>query len=166
MKFWFLGGIQVYFRVLRVQNFLKMLMRTIFSWLLSFKIFENILRGQTIKISLKMGHSSVFLCTGAKPFIIAHHGFHHGVGKGLKNLGYQGYIYTHSPVRGSQLSPQKTRKQYFSRLCQKVDFVRLFSDKHMSICLSVSPLANLSVSLSVSLFISLSVSQSGILTVG
>ena len=100
------------------------------SWvsrLLSFKVFENILRGQTIKISLKMGHFSVFLCIGAKPFIIAHHGFHHSVGKGLKYLGYQGYIYAHSPLRGPQLSPKKTRKQYFSRLCQKVDFVGLFS---------------------------------------
>ena len=102
-------------------------MRTILSWLLSFKVFENILRGQTIKISLKMGHFSVFLCIGAKPFIIAHHGFHHSVGKGLKYLGYQGYIYAHSPLRGSQLSPKKPRKQYFSRLCQKVDFVGLFS---------------------------------------
>ena len=100
------------------------------SWvsrLLSFKVFENILRGQTIKISLKMGHFSVFLCIGAKPFIIAHHGFHHSVGKGLKYLGYQGYIYAHSPLRGPQLSSKKTRKQYFSRLCQKVDFVGLFS---------------------------------------
>ena len=100
------------------------------SWvsrLLSFKVFENILRGQTIKISLKMGHFSVFLCIGAKPFIIAHHGFHHSVGKGLKYLGYQGYIYAHSPLRGPQLSPKKPRKQYFSRLCQKVDFVGLFS---------------------------------------
>ena len=76
-----------------------------------------------------MGHFSVFLCIGAKPFIIAHHGFHHSVGKGLKYLGYQGYIYTHSPLRGSQLSPKKPRKQYFSRLCQKVDFVGLFSRK-------------------------------------
>ena len=99
----------------------------ILSWLLSFKIFENISRGQTIKISLKMGHFSVFLCIGAKPFIIAHHGFHHSVGKGLKYLGYQGYIYAHSPLRGPQLSPKKPRKQYFSRLCQKVDFVGLFS---------------------------------------
>ena len=74
-----------------------------------------------------MGHFSVFLCTGAKPFIIAHQGFHHSVGKGLKYLGYQGYIYAHSPVRGPQLSSKKTRKQYFSRLCQKVDFVGLFS---------------------------------------
>ena len=63
------------------------------SWvsrLLSFKVFENILRGQTIKISLKMGHFSVFLCIGAKPFITAYQGFHHSVGKGLKYLGYQG----------------------------------------------------------------------------
>ena len=100
------------------------------SWvsrLLSFKVFENILRGQTIKISLKMGHFSVFLCIGAKPFIIAHHGFHHSVGKGLKYLGYQGYTYAHLPIRGPQLSPKKTRKQYFSRLCQKDDFVGLFS---------------------------------------
>ena len=100
------------------------------SWvsrLLNFMVFENILKGQTIKISLKMGHFSVFRCTGAKPFIIAHHGFHHSVAQGLKYLGYQGYIYTHSPLRGSQLSSKKPRKQYFSRLCQKVDFVGLFS---------------------------------------
>ena len=100
------------------------------SWvsrLLSFKVFENFLRGQTFKNSLKMGYFSAFLCIGAKPFIIAHHGFHHSIGKGLKYLGYQGYIYTHSPLGGSQLSPKKPRKQYFSRLCQKVDFVGLFS---------------------------------------
>ena len=75
-----------------------------------------------------MGHFSVFLCIGAKPFIIAPHGFHHSVGKGLKYLGYQGYIYTHLPLRGSQLASIKTRKLYFSRLCQKVDFVRHFPD--------------------------------------
>ena len=74
-----------------------------------------------------MGHFSVFLCIEAKPFIKAHHGFYHSVGKGLKYLRYQGYIYTHSPLRGSQLSPKKPQKQYFSRLSQKVDFVRLFS---------------------------------------
>ena len=84
-------------------------------------------KGSNYQISSKMGHFSVFLCIGAKPFIIAHHGLHHSVGRGLKYLGYQGYIYTHSPLRGSQLSPKKPRKQYFSRLCQKVDFVGLFS---------------------------------------
>ena len=150
MKLWFLEGIQVYFWVLHyifiVQNFLKTLMRMILSWLLSFKIFENILRGQTIKISLKMGHFSVFLCIGAKPFIIAHHGFHHSVGKGLKYLGYQGYIYTHSPLRGSQLSPKKPRKQYFSRLCQKVNFVGLFSRQtifNATLCLKDTIYSNL-----------------------
>ena len=104
-----------------------MSVRTILSWYLSFKMFEKISYSLIIKNLIKTAYFCDFFYIGAKIFIIAHHGFHHSVWQCLKYLGYEAYVYTHSPGRGPQLDPKKTRKPYFSRLYQKVDFVRLFS---------------------------------------
>ena len=127
----FFGFFQVYFKILHyillTQKFFKMSVRTLLSGYSSFKMFEKISYGLIIKNSIKTGYFCDFFCIGAKIFIIAHHGFHHSVGQCLKYLGYEAYIYAHSPGRGPQLDPKKTRKPYFSRLYQKVDFVRLFS---------------------------------------
>jgi len=104
-----------------------MSVRTILSWYLSFKMFEKISYSLIIKNLIKTGHFCDLFYIGAKIFIVAHHGFHHSVWQCLKYLGYEAYVYAHSPGRGPQLDPKKTRKPYFSRLYQKVDFVRLFS---------------------------------------
>ena len=80
-----------YFITFLTQNFQKKLVRRTLSWLLSFKAFEKIPRSQIIKTSSKRGHFCKFLCIGAIPFIVAHHGFHHSMRKCLKYLGYQGF---------------------------------------------------------------------------
>ena len=104
-----------------------MSVRTILSWYLSFKMFEKISYSLIIKNLIKTAYFCDFFYIGAKIFIIAHHGFHHSVWQCLKYLGYEAYVYAHSPGRGPQLDSKKTRKPYFSRLYQKVDFVRLYS---------------------------------------
>ena len=92
-------------------------------------MFEEISYGLIIKNSIKTGYFCDFFCIGAKIFIIAHHGFHHSVGQCLKYLSYEAYIYTHSPGRGPQLDPKKTRNRISPGCIKKPTSSDFFPDQ-------------------------------------
>ena len=90
-------------------------------------------KGSNYQNFIKNGSFLFIFCIEAKPIIIAHHGFHHSVGKGLKYLGYQGYIYAHSPLRDSQISSKKPKNNISPGCVKKSSSSDFFPDECQSL---------------------------------